>query len=65
MANVRHFLRDDDLSSSEQAQVLLTALHLSRVPTAVPAALAKRSIGLFFEKPSLRTRVSCEAACVN
>ncbi|MCB0354937.1 MAG: ornithine carbamoyltransferase, partial [Bdellovibrionales bacterium] len=40
-------------------------LHLSRVPTAVPAALAKRSIGLFFEKPSLRTRVSCEAACVN
>jgi ornithine carbamoyltransferase len=55
---VRHFLRDDDLSPAEQAQVLdlaaeLAADRLARQPLAGP-----RSVAVLFDKPSLRTRVS-------
>jgi ornithine carbamoyltransferase len=54
----RHFLRDDDLSPAEQADVLLLAQAMkrdrfSRRPLAGPQAVA-----LLFDKPSLRTRVS-------
>ncbi len=62
---IRHFLRDDDISAVEQKQILLAALRLSKEPAAVPQALKGSSIGLLFEKPSLRTRVSCETACVH
>lgn len=62
---VRHFLRDDDISPWEQKLVLGAAYMLSAKPTAVNRALAGQSIGLFFEKPSLRTRVSAETASVN
>jgi ornithine carbamoyltransferase len=56
--DVRHFLRDDDLSPAEQAQVLdlaaeLAADRLARQPLAGP-----RSVAVLFDKPSLRTRVS-------
>jgi ornithine carbamoyltransferase len=55
---VRHFLRDDDLSPGEQAQVLelaaqLAADRLSRQPLAGP-----RTVAVLFDKPSLRTRAS-------
>ncbi len=55
---VRHFLRDDDLSPAEQAQVLdlaaeLAADRLARQPLAGP-----RTVAVLFDKPSLRTRVS-------
>jgi ornithine carbamoyltransferase len=54
----RHFLRDDDLSPAEQAEVLQLARamkqeRLARRPLAGPKAVA-----LLFDKPSLRTRVS-------
>ena len=54
----RHFLRDDDLSPAEQAEVLGLAAamkqdRLARRPLAGPKAVA-----LLFDKPSLRTRVS-------
>lgn len=62
---IRHFLRDDDLSASEQRLVLRTACTLARNPQAGFAALEHRCVGLLFEKPSLRTRVSSEAACVH
>lgn len=62
---MRHFLRDDDVSSEEQQLILAAAQVLARKPTAVPRALSGQSIGLFFEKPSLRTRVSAETASVN
>jgi len=54
----RHFVRDDDLSPAEQAQVLAIAAELkadrfARQPLAGPLAVA-----VLFDKPSLRTRVS-------
>ena len=55
---VRHFLRDDDLSPAEQAEVLdladlLKADRFARKPLAGP-----RTVAVMFDKPSLRTRVS-------
>jgi ornithine carbamoyltransferase len=58
MTAPRHFIRDDDLSPAEQAEVLalaaqLKADRLSRQPLAGP-----RAVAVLFDKPSLRTRVS-------
>lgn len=55
----RHVLEIDDLSAAEVAQVLTLAADRAR-----PDVLAGRSVGLYFEKPSLRTRHSCEVAVV-
>jgi ornithine carbamoyltransferase len=54
----RHFLRDDDLSPAEQAEVLdladaMKADRFGRRPLAGP-----RAVAVLFDKPSLRTRVS-------
>jgi ornithine carbamoyltransferase len=54
----RHFLRDDDLTPAEQAEVLdlaaaMKAARLARRPLEGPQAVA-----VLFDKPSLRTRVS-------
>jgi len=57
--SVRHVLDVDDLSAAEVAQVLALAADPAR-----PQLLAGRSVGLYFEKPSLRTRHSCEVAVV-
>jgi ornithine carbamoyltransferase len=54
-ATARHFLEVDDLSAKEVARVLELAADPAR-----PQVLAGRSVGLYFEKPSLRTRHSCE-----
>lgn len=62
---IRHFLRDDDLNPDEQSIVLKAALALSKNPVAAKESTNGRGIGLLFEKPSLRTRVSSEIACVN
>ena len=51
----RHLLEVDDLTAAEVAQVLELA-----ADTARPQLLAGRAAGLYFEKPSLRTRHSCE-----
>ncbi len=56
---LRHVLEIDDLSAAEVAQVLTLAADPDR-----PQLLAGRSVGLYFEKPSLRTRHSCEVAVV-
>ena len=58
MTAMRHFLRDDDLSPAEQAEVLdladlLKADRFARKPLAGP-----RTVAVMFDKPSLRTRVS-------
>ncbi len=57
-AGPRHFLRDDDLSPAEQAEVLdlagaMKADRFARRPLAGP-----RTVAVLFDKPSLRTRVS-------
>ncbi|MDX6197511.1 MAG: ornithine carbamoyltransferase [Actinomycetota bacterium] len=56
----RHFLADDDLSPSEQAQVLDLAAELKAKRHGGPTPLAGRSIAVVFEKPSTRTRLSFE-----
>ena len=53
----RHLLDIDDLSADEIQRVL----DLAEAPDR-PALLAGRTVGLYFEKPSLRTRHSCETA---
>jgi ornithine carbamoyltransferase len=56
---VRHFLRDDDLSPAEQADVLALAAALKRDRHNTPQPLAgPRSVAVLFDKPSLRTRAS-------
>jgi ornithine carbamoyltransferase len=57
--SVRHLLEIDDLSPAELDTVLRRAAH---GPGERP--LARRTVGLYFEKPSLRTRHSCEVAVV-
>jgi ornithine carbamoyltransferase len=57
--SVRHFLEIDDLSPAELDEVLRRA----DTPSG-ERPLAGRTVGLYFEKPSLRTRHSCEVAVV-
>lgn len=62
MSHVRHFLRDDDITVEEQKLVLAAAERLARDPQAAAGALDGTAVGLYFEKHSLRTRVSSEVA---
>ncbi len=55
---VRHFLRDDDLSPAEQAQVLGLARAMKADRFAARPLHGPRTVALLFDKPSLRTRVS-------
>ena len=63
-AAVRHFVRDDDLSPAEQAEVLDLAARLKAArphgerPPGTDQLLGPRSVAVLFDKPSLRTRVS-------
>ncbi|HET8662157.1 MAG TPA: ornithine carbamoyltransferase [Micromonosporaceae bacterium] len=54
----RHFLRDDDLTPAEQAQVLDLAARLKADPYGHRPLAGPRAVAVLFEKPSLRTRVS-------
>ncbi len=56
---MRHVLDLDDLSPLEVTQVLDLADDPAR-----PPLLERKTVGLYFEKPSLRTRHSCETAVV-
>ncbi|MDT0303277.1 ornithine carbamoyltransferase [Streptomonospora wellingtoniae] len=55
---VRHFLRDDDLTSAEQAAVLDLADAMKKDPYAYRPLEGPRTVALLFDKPSTRTRVS-------
>ena len=58
---IRHFLKDDDLSPDEQAEVLALAASLkqTRHTAEAPMPLAgPRAVAVLFDKPSTRTRVS-------
>ncbi len=54
----RHFLRDDDLTPAEQAQVLSLARALKQDRFAARPLAGPKTVALLFDKPSLRTRVS-------
>jgi len=57
---LRHFLRDDDLSPSEQAEVLALAAELKRAPMSMRPLAGPRGVAVIFEKNSTRTRFSFE-----
>jgi ornithine carbamoyltransferase len=57
----RHFLRDDDLSPAEQADVLALAARLKRAPYSQRPLAGPRAVALVFDKPTLRTQVSFSA----
>ena len=60
---VRHFLADDDLTPSEQAEVLALAAEL-KAGASVSAPLKGKAVAVVFEKPSTRTRLSFEVGIV-
>jgi len=55
---VRHFLRDDDLSPAEQAEVLDLAAALKAAPYDSKPLAGPRSVAMIFDKPTLRTQTS-------
>ncbi|SHW09006.1 ornithine carbamoyltransferase [Mycobacteroides abscessus subsp. abscessus] len=57
---IRHFLRDDDLTPDEQAEVLALAAELKKAPFSRRPLEGPRGIAVIFEKNSTRTRFSFE-----
>ncbi|CAN5314061.1 ornithine carbamoyltransferase [soil metagenome] len=55
---VRHFLRDDDLSPAEQAEVLDLAAKMKADRYAARPLAGPKAVAVIFDKPSTRTRVS-------
>jgi ornithine carbamoyltransferase len=55
---MRHFLRDDDLSPAEQAEVLALAARLKEAPYDEKPLAGPRTVGIIFDKPTLRTQAS-------
>jgi ornithine carbamoyltransferase len=54
----RHFLRDDDLSPAEQAEVLDLAAKLKAAPYEHKPLAGPRTVAIVFDKPTLRTQAS-------
>ena len=54
----RHFLRDDDLSPAEQAEVLSLAADLKRDRFSATPLAGPQTVAVIFDKTSTRTRVS-------
>ncbi|WP_433826103.1 ornithine carbamoyltransferase [Actinoplanes sp. CA-015351] len=57
----RHFLRDDDLTPQEQNDVLNLAAEMKANRFGYTPLAGPRSVAVFFDKASLRTRLSFEA----
>ncbi|MHA7652050.1 ornithine carbamoyltransferase [Mycobacterium sp. ML4] len=57
---VRHFLRDDDLTPQEQAEVLELAAMLKKDPFSRRPLEGPRGVAVIFDKNSTRTRFSFE-----
>jgi ornithine carbamoyltransferase len=56
----RHFLRDDDLTPAEQAEVLQLAAELKKDPFSRRPLEGPRGVAMIFDKNSTRTRFSFE-----
>jgi len=59
---IQHLTQDLDLSQDTLLRVLDLAAQVKRTPQRFAQALAGRYLGLLFEKPSLRTRMTFELA---
>lgn len=57
---LRHFLRDDDLSPAEQAEILSLAAELKKAPLGRRPLEGPRGVAVIFDKNSTRTRFSFE-----
>ena len=57
---IKHFLRDDDLSATEQAEVLQLAAELKKDPFSARPLEGPRGVAVLFDKSSTRTRFSFE-----
>lgn len=54
----RHFLKDDDITPAEQAEILRIALELKVAPYSRRPFEGPKTVALIFDKTSTRTRVS-------
>ena len=54
----RHFLKDDDITPQEQAEILNLALELKAAPYSHRPYAGPQTVALIFDKTSTRTRVS-------
>ena len=54
----RHFLKDDDITAAEQAEILQLALELKKAPYSRRPYEGPKTVALIFDKTSTRTRVS-------
>lgn len=59
---VRHLLRDDDLTASEQAEILARAARIKAAPFTDRTLAGPEVVALIFDKQTLRTQVSFSAA---
>ena len=57
----RHFLRDDDLTPTEQAEVLDRATRMKAAPYDAKPLAGPRTVAVLFDKPTLRTQSSFAA----
>ena len=55
---MRHFLRDDDLTAEEQAEVLDLAARMKAGPYEAKPLAGPRTVAVLFDKPTLRTQAS-------
>ena len=60
MTALRHFLRDDDLTPDEQAEVLALAADIKQNPVSRRPLEGPKGVAVIFEKNSTRTRFSFE-----
>jgi ornithine carbamoyltransferase len=54
----KHFLRDDDITTAEQKQILDLALELKKSPYSQKPFAGPQTVAVIFDKTSTRTRVS-------
>ena len=55
---VRHFLKDDDITPQEQAEILELAIRLKADPYSEKVFAGPKTVAVIFDKTSTRTRVS-------
>lgn len=55
---VRHFLKDDDITSAEQAEIIRLGIELKKNPYSRRPFEGPKTVALIFDKTSTRTRVS-------